>query len=201
MGKKKKEMSFSVYKRERDEKKKINEASWTGLIVGLTLIVVCGYRALCEVGFRCVVFTAVAAAGAALFILGGFFPWGLIKPLAVVKRVFSVIGKTVMRIILFPIYLLFAATFLMIRPVVGKKYEFTKGKGFAAAKPSYTEYRPAAYQTGRFASVSAINNVVLFLTENGMAILLPVVLLLLLLGIFFFFISTHTVFSFIYTLF
>ena len=198
---KKKKGSFAEYKKQRDEKKKINEASWTGLIIGLALIVVCGYRSLCEVGFKCAAFTAAAAAGAVLFVLGGFFPWGLIKPLAVVKRCLSGIGKNVLRVVLVPFYLLFAATFTAIRPVIGKKYEFAAGKKFYAAAPEYREYHPAKYKTGRFASVSAINNVLLFLTENGMAILLPVVILLLLLGIFFFFISTHSVFSFIYTLF
>ena len=198
---KKKKGAFSEYRRQKDEKKKINEASWTGLIAGLALIFVCGYRSLCEVGFKCVVFTAAAAVGAVLFILGGLFPWGLIRPLAIVKRCLSGIGKIILRVVLVPFYLLFAVTFAVIRPVVGEKYEFASGKKFFAAEPGYREYRPSAYKTGRFSSVAAVNNVLLFLTENDMAILLPIVLLLLVLGIFFFFISTHSVFSFIYTLF
>ena len=198
---KKKKGSFTEYKRQRDEKKKINEASWAGLLAGLVLAVVCGYRALCEVGFRCAAFTAAAAVGAVLFLLGGFYPWWLIKPFAFVKRCLSGIGKIVLRVILVPFYLLFAATFSVIRAVIGKKYEFASGKKFFSVVPGYRAYQPAAYRTGRFASVTAINNVLLFLTENGMAILLPVVILLLLLGIFFFFISTHSVFTFIYTLF
>ena len=198
---KEKKGSFTEYQKQRDEKKKINEASWTGLIVGLVLIVVCGYRSLCEVGFRCGAFTAAAAVGAVLFVLGGFFPWGLIRPLAVVKRGLSGVGKIVMRVVLVPFYLLYAVTFLVIRPAVGKKYEFAAGKHFFAAEPGYREHRPAAYRTGRFASVSAINNVLLFLTNNGMTILLPVILLMLVLGVVFFFISTHSVFSFVYTLF
>ena len=198
---KKKKGSFAEYKKRREEKKKINEASWTGLIVGLVLIVVCGYRSLCEVGFRCAAFTAAAAVGAVLFVLGGFFPWGLIKPLAVVKRCLSGVGKIVMRVVLVPFYLLYAVTFLAIRPAVRKKYEFAAGKQYFAAEPGYREYRPAAYRPGRFASVSAINNVLLFLTNNGMTILLPIILLMLVLGVVFFFISTHSVFSFVYTLF
>ena len=198
---KKKEISFSEYKRQRDEKKRINEASWAGLLSGLVLLTVFGYKALCEVGFRCALFTAVAAVGAALFLMGGFFPWGLRKPFALIKKAFAFVGRTVMRIILVPVYLLFSLLFLCIRPVIAKKHRFFRGKQFQTCEPAYAEYETAAYRSGRFASLSAVNNVLLFLSDNGMTILLPVVFLLLLLGLLFFFLSSHTVFSFIYTLF
>lgn len=193
--------AFSEYVSVKKEKHEINEISWTGLIIGTVFMLVFGYKALCEIGAKCVVFSALAVFGLLLFLLGGLFPWVLKKPFGLLKRATDAIGKFIFRIILLPVYFVFTVLAVFVRPFIGKKYEFYSGTEFAKNEPEYIPFYEKKYETARFTTIHIINNVLTFFSENGMKILIPLILMIIILGVVFFFISTHSVLSFIYTLF
>ena len=193
--------TFSQEYDERIKSNKINECSWFGICLGLIMLAVGLYQSLCTVGLWCVFYKIICGIGLLLLLIGSFFPGVLNKPVHLIKNVFSVVGKYLLRLLLLPIYLAFAIMNIFVNKKYSHRFKYISWEEDAEAEPKFDDYIEITVKKGRYAIFDTIDNTLLFFAKNKTYIAIPVVLILLILGMMMFFASSSAVFSFVYTLF
>lgn len=182
------------------EKREINSCGFTGMAAGTIVALLAGYRALCSVGIKEVVFILLFAAGCILFLLGGLAPSLLVKPLGLLSKAGGKIGTFLLRLLSAVVYLPVLLCAVLFAKKKRRNYEFIRWNDPGElAEPSFLPYREAP--TGRSGSFGLLGRLISLFSENRTGYLIPVILLLVLIGLLFFFFSSSSVFVFVYTLF
>ncbi|MBQ7654805.1 MAG: hypothetical protein IJS17_07010 [Clostridia bacterium] len=194
--------TFGQWRKNEDERKKINEASWFGLIVGLAITVIFGLRAIISSGIVQLLFVFFTAIGMYLFVMGGFFPTSIMSVTEKFKKITNIIGKYVLRILLIPVYLIMLIISVFFKKSTSKKYEFYKWDSEEdSPKPQFIEYEETQIKQHSSAILGTLNRIFFVFAKNKLLFLVPLVVILLVLGLVFFFLSSSSVFGFVYTLF
>lgn len=194
-------ISFEEHYKQRIRLRMSDECSITGIAAGLVLAFTGIYQSLCSVGLACVIFNIMICAGVILVVLGGFFPLLIEKPVTLFKRIFSVIGRYMLRVLVAPVYV-----FLVIINIFGHrryadKFAFYSWKDSCDVKTSFYDYADFTAYKKKHVAADITSRVIRSFINNGMYILVPIVIILLAFGTVLFFASSNAVFSFIYTLF
>lgn len=200
----KKNRTVSVSERlaEKKERHDINSASFAGLIPGFFLLIVFSVRLQYNTGIVLAADILLIFWGLSLIILGTFMPHLLIPFFNILSRSGSVTGKYLLRILVFPVWLVIAFISVFTGTKTRKKYGFTSGKSFYENEPSYRDFSVSEYNKSKCGTViSVFSNVFSFFAEKKMYYLIPIAAFLLIAGLVFFFASANSVFAFIYTLF
>ena len=197
------QMTFGQWREKQELKKSVNECSWPALILGAVLFFAMFIRSSYTSGTESLIYKCLAALGVVLFLIGGFCPLLLKKPIRLLTKLLNGVGKLLLRALLVPLYALFALLSLPVTAGGKKKYAFYRWNGSSDPLPdsAFGVFSGQVARQRSGALLSAINNVFFVLAKHKLLFLLPVVLLLLILGLVFFFLSAHSVFSFVYALF
>ena len=194
--------SFSEYYEYNKLRKEIGTAGLFLCLLCMVMTSVFFVRGLATVGVQEVLSYAFAGFFLVILLIYLLFPVPLFRFLERLRPVTDRVGKYLLRVILFPVYLLLC---LFSLPFVGKqrkKYQFAAWKEAPPAADSYfsadTQNAFQRSSSGRFRFLTGLVGA---MAEKQQFFLFPVLLILLLLGLFFYFISSSSVLGFIYTLF
>lgn len=201
MRKKEKVNTFSQEYDKRVRLNKVNESSWFGICWGLFMSSTGFYQSLCTEGAWYTFYKIICVFGLLLLLIGSLFPSVLDKPVCFIKKVFSVIGKHLLRLILLPIYLIFSIVNIFIKKTYSTKFKYINWECETEAEPVFENYVEITVKKSSYVILDTINNTLSFFVKNKIYIAIPLVLILLILGMMMFFASSSAVFSFVYTLF
>lgn len=189
------------YIRKSDQKAK-TEASVFCIIFGLLLLFSFLLKALISIGFVEIISIVLAVFGAVIVFIGTFLPSLAISVLAPLKKVFSFIGTSVLRIILTPLFILMFVPYILMSKKAREKFGYHTWEEQAPEKTTYfspDSKNVAQSDNGKaFLTISSLFSA---FSAIKMKILIPIVVILILLGLLFFFIASNPVLGFIYTLF
>ena len=193
--------SFEEQYKQKIRLRKSDECSITGIVAGFAFIFTGIYQSLCSIGIAVVVYSVMVCIGTVLVFLGGFFPLAIEKPVMLIKKIFSVIGRYVLRVLIAPVYALLVIINLFTHRRYAEKFGFRRWTEGCDAETSFYDYADFTAGKKKYVIPDIISRVIRLFIDNKMYVLIPVVIILLALGTVMFFASTNAVFSFVYTLF
>lgn len=202
--KKTKETAASIpFKEEYAQKQKvraINESSWFCMVWAMLLMLTGTYASLCTQGLVCILCSIAALAGLALFLVGIVLPLKLYRPIKAIQAACSLFGNAVLRVFLFPLYLLMSLINALRHKKYTEKHGFKNWEDRDRVQSSFCDFSHANPEQNKNSVLRTVISVLGFFAANGMYIVIPVIILLLIIGAVMFFVSSNAVFSFVYTL-
>lgn len=178
-----------------------NESSIVGIILGFILLLTGAYKALCTIGILCVLCKVVAFSGFVLIILGGFFSPLLEKPVAAMRKLLSVFGSVILKVLIAPVYLFMIIIGIFNRKSYSNKFLFRSWENQCDTETTLFDFRKTVYNRKKYVLFDLISRMITLFALYKMYIVIPVVIILFALGLIIFFASSNAVFSFVYTLF
>lgn len=194
-------LTFKQWHEAYIERNTINECSWFGIVIGLLLCSICGFKSLCTTDIDCVIYSILATIGLILFLIGGFAPLKLKKTSSFTKKTFSFIGHIILKLLILPVYFILTTINIFINRKYSEKFGFVKWNEAPTKTYGYHHYITSERKKKKNIVFDIMNSVFSVLAKNKMYVLIPIVVILMIFGLIMFFASSNAVFSFVYTLF
>ncbi len=196
-----KKVTFSEYKSFADRKKEISECNIFGMVAGTVIIISSLMKIICSMGAEEKIGYCILFFGVAVFLLAVIYPLVYSFPLKLLKKVTNRIGKPIVMIFIFPVYVLLFLVSLFTKKRIKLGYGFEKWSEKTDTAVFFSDYNYSDFVGKKHPFFAVLYNLFMFFSHNKILFLLPIIIILMCIGFVFFFLSTSTVFSFVYTLF